>query len=306
MTTTTQPPTTASLAHRDDGPVVLEMVHPAASAAETLAVFRAFAELKKELLGDEDVQTFRERGQTKKFVKRSGWRKLAIAFAVDLRIVESEITYEDPDIHEGIVSARFVARAVSPNGRFAESSGYCSRSEKCCSKQCSKDHTHCPAINGPCDVKNHFTKPEHDIPATAETRAKNRACADLFGMGEVSAEEAESGGGSDYSESPDPNPNYQALRTYVGNLIQRAIDEKVTDDKTRGSQRTATLIGQAVTDLGIKTSTWDDAQANKIFARCAELLGFEDNNGSDSSPSDEKPKPAPVEAGPPDEEPPAE
>lgn len=32
-------------------------------------------------------------------------------------------------------------------------------------------------------------KPDHDLPATAETRARNRSYANLFGHGEVSAEE---------------------------------------------------------------------------------------------------------------------
>ena len=30
-----------------------------------------------------------------------------------------------------------------------------------------------------------FAKPNHDVPATAETRAKNRACSDLLGIGDA-------------------------------------------------------------------------------------------------------------------------
>ena len=33
--------------------------------------------------------------------------------------------------------------------------------------------------------KHRFTKPNHDVPATAETRAKNRACSDLLGIGDA-------------------------------------------------------------------------------------------------------------------------
>ena len=52
-----------------------------------------------------------------------------------------------------------------PTGRYADGWGNCSRQEG------NKAH------------------PNHDIPATAMTRATNRAIADLIGAGEVTAEE---------------------------------------------------------------------------------------------------------------------
>ena len=52
-----------------------------------------------------------------------------------------------------------------PNGCFADGWGNCSRGER------------------------GFAHPNHDIPATAHTRATNRAIADLIGAGEVTAEE---------------------------------------------------------------------------------------------------------------------
>ena len=64
----------------------------------------------------------------------------------------------DDTPQQNVISARFVIRAILPSGRFADGWGSCSRGEKS------------------------FSKPNHDIPATAETRAKNRACQDLFGM----------------------------------------------------------------------------------------------------------------------------
>jgi hypothetical protein len=80
--------------------------------------------------------------------------------------------------------------------------GACDRYERCCDPDtCTKQefwedsgrptgHTHCTY---PCK-QAHFSNPQHDIPATAFTRASNRAKADLFGMGEVSAEEVQEGG----------------------------------------------------------------------------------------------------------------
>eukprot|EP00850_Spirogloea_muscicola_P001266 SM000004S15136 [mRNA] locus=s4:1484218:1484526:- [translate_table: standard] len=46
------------------------------------------------------------------------------------------------------------------SGRFAEAWGSCDRAEK------------------------RFAKPNNDVPCTAETRAKTRACQDLLGIGE--------------------------------------------------------------------------------------------------------------------------
>lgn len=68
--------------------------------------------------------------------------------------ISGEIEYEQGQVK----TARFVQRAILPSGRFADGWGSCSRGEKT------------------------FSKPNHDIPATAETRAKNRACSDLFGI----------------------------------------------------------------------------------------------------------------------------
>ena len=67
--------------------------------------------------------------------------------------------------------AEYVVEAKAPNGRSAVGVGIASIHER------------------------QFSNPEHDIPATAHTRAKNRAFADLFGLGEVSAEEISDGPG---------------------------------------------------------------------------------------------------------------
>jgi hypothetical protein len=94
---------------------------------------------------------------------KSAWRKLAQAFNVSDRIIER---IKDFDAEGRTVRAEFVVRATAPNGREAEGVGIASKFEG-----------------------RGWSNPEHDIPATAHTRAKNRAFADLFGLGEVSAEE---------------------------------------------------------------------------------------------------------------------
>ena len=89
--------------------------------------------------------------QGRAFKKKSAWRKYARAFNITTEIIDKDIVKTD--------------RATLPTGRYADGWGNCSRQEG------NKAH------------------PNHDIPATAMTRATNRAIADLIGAGEVTAEE---------------------------------------------------------------------------------------------------------------------
>ena len=119
------------------------------------------------ILDESDWQRWTDRdGREQSFVKRAGLRKIALWFGLDLEIVGEPVVERDE--HGNPVRARVVARAVAPNGRHAEDVGACSITER------------------------RFSKPEHDLVATAATRALNRAVADLIGMGDqelVSAEE---------------------------------------------------------------------------------------------------------------------
>ena len=114
------------------------------------------------LLADSDWQTFTQGGEVKRFVKRSGWRKIGTWFGLDVYLGRVEL---DRDEHGQLLRARVTARAVAPNGRTFEDIGACSHAER------------------------RFSKPEHDILSTAATRAINRATSDLVGMGSVSADE---------------------------------------------------------------------------------------------------------------------
>jgi hypothetical protein len=117
----------------------------------TLSNFHDYQEFCQSILNQHDY----ERIGGKTFVKRTGWRKLALAFQVSFQQMSMDVVY---DANGQVQRATFVERAILPCGRFVDGWGSCSRGEKT------------------------FSKPNHDIPATAETRAKNRACQDLFGM----------------------------------------------------------------------------------------------------------------------------
>ena len=98
----------------------------------------------------------------KAFKKKSAWRKYARAFNINTEIIDKDITRNDKGI---VTEAEFIVRATLPDGRHCDGWGNCSRRE------------------------GNKNKPNHDIPATAMTRATNRAIADLIGAGEVTAEE---------------------------------------------------------------------------------------------------------------------
>lgn len=156
----------------------------AAPVAEVLALQTQYRELCTGLLEPEDFQRI---GKTE-FKKKSAWRKLAVAFNVSTEVLEERETRDDDG---RLVRAHYRVKAEAPNGRHWEGIGVCDRYERCCLPGCTKSHRHCPASNygGTCYGFTHFSNAEHDIPATAATRAANRACSDLFGLGEVTAEE---------------------------------------------------------------------------------------------------------------------
>jgi len=139
--------------------ITTALVQPSGSNSDIVGAMHDYQELCRALLNDGDFQTI----QGKQFRKRSAWRKLAVAYGVSFEIVDRSLFWDDDG---NLKSAEFIVRATAPNGRFADGWGACHVGER-----------------------NAGRKAMHDIPATAETRAKNRAAADLFGMGEVSAEE---------------------------------------------------------------------------------------------------------------------
>lgn len=132
-----------------------------ANVDTALAEWKAYQEITKQMLDKSDYQDIKG----KKFKKKSAWRKYARAFNITTEIVDKEICKTDKG---QVKEASFIVRATLPTGRSADGWGNCSRSEG------NKSH------------------PNHDIPATAVTRATNRAIADLIGAGEVTFEEMQS------------------------------------------------------------------------------------------------------------------
>jgi len=131
-------------------------IGPQENIAGAVALVRAFEQAKTSLLRKQDIMTIPSKAGTKTYITRSGWRLIAMAFNISDEIVSRELTK---------TACIYVVRAVAPNGRSAVGVGAAEAVEK--NRQLSL----------------------HDMIATAHTRAKSRAIADLVGAGEVSAEE---------------------------------------------------------------------------------------------------------------------
>jgi hypothetical protein len=150
------------------------IIRPVASADEVLAAWRQFQDVKRSLLTIEDYQDIQGRPR----IEKSGWRKIAAAFGISDELLREERREVDLPTSRHFVW-EVTVRAIAPNGRYADAVGSCSSTER------------------------RFAHLDHDVRATAHTRGKNRAVADLVGGGEVSAEEMLDGEGW---EAPRPAP----------------------------------------------------------------------------------------------------
>jgi hypothetical protein len=133
---------------------------------------RQYQQLLRDMLEPSDWQSEDKNGQPleRPFLKKSGWRKIARAFNLSFERVHSRVERDEDGTP---VRAEVWIRAVAPNGQFGDGDGYC----------CSDE--------GRFKSRRGRQKLENDLRSPATTRAKNRATADLVGMGEVSAEEIE-------------------------------------------------------------------------------------------------------------------
>ncbi len=201
------------------------------SVAEAVEQFKQYQELTRLLLDDSDYQ--RQGGD--RFKKKSAWRKYAKAFNLTDKVSFEDIRRDDRG-HP--VMARIRVVVTAPNGRQAEADHECHVSERCCpiafGEPCFRraPHNHCPQG---CSGRAHWSHPG-DIPATALTRAKNRAISDLIGAGEVSAEEigeraeVEGEGERRQQQRPAP-PRGKKAAAPVEDADRRAALERVEEQR---------------------------------------------------------------------------
>lgn len=132
------------------------LLKPISTIDDIVKAYEEYNLLKSKLLKYTDYHEIK----WKKYIKKSWFRKLATAFWISTQIVkESRINNNEYFIYE------ITARAISNNWRFSEACASCASNERS------------------------FNHLENDVRATAQTRATNRAIADLIWSWEVSAEE---------------------------------------------------------------------------------------------------------------------
>ena len=90
---------------------------------------------------------------------------MATFFNLTDEILDRKFEYSDSGF---IQSAYYEVKIIAPNSRSTTGIGFCSAKER------------------------EFAHPDHDIRATAHTRAKNRGISDMIAGGEVTAEEISS------------------------------------------------------------------------------------------------------------------
>ena len=173
-------------------PVGAGAVSSVVSVDTALDEWHDYQRFTRELLDDNDYQQIGRQ----RFKKKSAWRKYARFYNITDEVTFEEIQRDD---RGRPIFARIRVKATAPNGRTAEADQECHVTERCCPEsyggECRQKglkwlsgqlkHVCC---RPDCLGFEHFSHPG-DIPATALTRAKNRAIADLIGAGEVSAEE---------------------------------------------------------------------------------------------------------------------
>ncbi|KAM7526334.1 hypothetical protein LguiA_016236 [Lonicera macranthoides] len=128
-------------------------LHSLSGRFPTVSLFKEYQNAAMEILEKTDYTMI----SGSPFIKKSGWRKISFYFNLSYEIKDKTIEFDD---NRNVQRAEFVVRAYMQGGRFSDGWGSCERREK------------------------RFLKPNHDIPSTAETRAKNKACQDLLGIGE--------------------------------------------------------------------------------------------------------------------------
>jgi hypothetical protein len=141
----------------------------------------------------------------KTFRKKGFWRAVAVAFNIDVELVEerreSDGVFEDGRENFGYL---VTYRAKAPNGRSEPGDGACFAIEKAAKFKCPHPeregstrtlhypHDRCPDFDPNYQWRKRPAEASvHNVRSHAHTRAFNRAVSNLCGFGEVSAEEVE-------------------------------------------------------------------------------------------------------------------
>lgn len=158
---------------------------------------KKFQEIKSRILDENDVVKI----QGKTYTKRSGWRKIALAFNIRTEVLGIEREHVDD-----VMIIRVRARATANNGRYSDEVAVCDSSE----------------------FTGNLKPTLHNIETKAVTRAVNRAISDLVGGGEVSAEEIETTAVNDTAQAhhDKERSNENLITSKQLNAVRTALEGK--------------------------------------------------------------------------------
>lgn len=190
--------------------IVLAPVRPLHTPEQAAKAWNLFLELKQKLLTSDDYQNI----SGKKFIKKSGFRKIAVAFNLSDTILESKRI----DSEDGSFTWRIVVEVQAPNRRICTGVAVCDSKER------------------------KFAHVEHDVFATCHTRAKNRAISDMVAGGVVSAEEVEVSSSETTAVEAEPGTRISVL------AITPVLDRDGIVDTLEGSGLDTEDLDISVTD----------------------------------------------------------
>lgn len=173
------------------------VISPKIDAKDMVQNMTKYQELVDKLLDDNDSLVLKG----KKFLRKSGWQKLAVPFNISTSIVEErkETIPDDPTK----IIYHFTVRAEVPNIRSVEDVGSCD------------------------NITDRPGSPIHVVRTMAKTRATSRAIASLLGKSEQSAEDIESIPEQQQGFSTSPNPPSEKQIAYL-----KSLDPNVEIPKT--------------------------------------------------------------------------
>lgn len=263
------------LAIRPEPPSALAM--PAVTPAQAKDAMRAYQDLCEAVLDpDEDYQSFTQRKrkqvngrwqtvtETRKFKKKSAVKKLQTFWNIEVKVLTTTRD-EMPDGHFGF---RVVAVARAKNGRECDATGACATTEERFDVEPYDDETEAQFASR---RKKALARAYHDVLATAETRATNRAVMNCIGVGggEVTAEEFQKDRGR-RTEEPrqvsgddaadlffaqhQPSPAQAARAPQM--RAARAAEEDTPENRTRGIAAVHALAGELGIDINAPNSPY--------------------------------------------------
>jgi hypothetical protein len=162
---------------------IKEFDKPLVNVEEALDAWKQYQDLINALIKTNDIVVVNNVPKARK----SGINKIARFFGYSVEIIRA---YKE-DLPDGGFVWRVWAKAIAPNGRFRVAGAACSSKER------------------------RFAHLEHDVLATAETRAKKRAIEELAGMGELELLEEENGNNDEEIPIVEEEEKDQTLEEYA-------------------------------------------------------------------------------------------